>query len=209
MSSGRSTGCSTCRARTAAGRPSMWITIWTFLSLCPVRRSQRHARSDLSRHYGTRARSALCCTWIGIHPAIRRGVRISETNPGSGRKLVRPLGRGLRLRHVPGAARIAGGGRAAIAKLTFCGRGNGSAPSRTPTAAGARVAPAIATARSCARQHRIANRLGRTGAAGRRRHHQHQRRKMASITCCETQNARRNLGRGSASPAPVFLRFLP
>ena len=41
--------------------------------------------------------------------SARRGI-LAE-NPGTGRQLVRPLGRELRLRHFPGAARSGSGGR--------------------------------------------------------------------------------------------------
>ncbi len=74
--------------------------------------------------------------------------RLAGAQPGAGWKLVRPLGRGLHLRHLLRAARPGGVGRRAIAKPTSCAAANGCVPSRMPMAAGAKAAPATTTASS-------------------------------------------------------------
>ena len=115
---------------------------WEFLSAVPFRGSQRDARSDLPGYHRTRSGSSgrvrRACPASGGSP--RR--RVSEAHAGSGRKLVRPLGRELHLRHVPGAARPCRPPARAIGKRTSCAPANGCGPFRTPTEAGARAAPA-------------------------------------------------------------------
>ena len=82
------------------------------------------------------------------HPAVRRGVDYLVAHAGAGRQLVRPLGRGLHLRHLLRAARPARRPARATARRTCCAPASGCDPSRTPTAAGAKAAPATTTARS-------------------------------------------------------------
>ncbi len=79
------------------------------------------------------------------HPAVQRGGGLSGAHAGAGWKLVRPLGRGLYLRHLFRAARLARRRRETIAKPTCCAPANGCAPFRTPMAAGAKAAPATTT----------------------------------------------------------------
>ena len=85
---------------------------WNFLSSGALRGSQRHARSHLSGYHRTRAGGAdrVCGVKPKASGRAARG-RIPEAHPGSRRQLVRTLGRGLHLRHVPGSARLAGCGR--------------------------------------------------------------------------------------------------
>ena len=115
---------------------------WEFLSDVPF--ADHNAMLDPTCPDITgRVLEALCAYGsIARHPAMRRGVRISDAHPGSRRKLVRTLGRGLHLRHVSRAARIARRRARAIAKLTSSAPANGCARFRTPMAAGARAAPA-------------------------------------------------------------------
>ena len=51
------------------------------------------------------------CGLTADHPAVRRGDRVHPADPGRRRRLVGPLGRELRLRHLAGADRAAGGRR--------------------------------------------------------------------------------------------------
>ena len=78
--------------------------------------------------------------------AARR--RLAGAQSGARRKLVRPLGRGLHLRHLLRAARPGAPRARATARRTCCAPANGCAPFRTPTAAGAKAAPATTTAAS-------------------------------------------------------------
>ncbi len=59
----------------------------------------------------------------GGHKAVRRGMDWLIKHQEAGRKLVRPLGRGVHLRHVLCAARAGGARARTIARRTFCARG--------------------------------------------------------------------------------------
>ena len=113
-----------------------------------VRRSQRHARPHLPGYHRARAGSAggPRCGSRTPRGAARRG--LAGAASAGRRKLVRPLGRGLHLRHLFRAARAGGVAAKATARRTSCAPANGCARFRTPTADGAKAAPATTTAPS-------------------------------------------------------------
>ena len=126
---------------------------WNFLSNVPFADHNAMLDPDLPGYHRARARRRWCASRRAratIRP-IRRGVDYPEAHAGSRWKLVRPLGRGLHLRHVPRAARACRPRAKAIAKPTSCAPANGCARSRTPTAAGAKAAPATTTTPSSPR----------------------------------------------------------
>ncbi len=139
--SARSTGCWRCNRRTAAG-PRSTSTTTGIPERGAVRRSQRHARSDVSGYHRARARSA-------------DGLRASSA-------IIRPSGAASSISSAPRKPTEAGTGAGAsitftarswrcaackprakaIAKPTSCAPANGCARFRTPMAAGAKAAPA-------------------------------------------------------------------
>ena len=75
------------------------------LPVHPVCGSQRDARSADRRHYGAHAGDA-GLLWVHARgQACGEGHQIHPERAGAGWKLVRPLGRQLHLRHIPGASR--------------------------------------------------------------------------------------------------------
>jgi squalene-hopene/tetraprenyl-beta-curcumene cyclase len=106
-SGARSTGFWPCRSRDGGWAAFDADNNWEFLKPGPVRRPQRHARSHLPDITG-RVLEALGAHGPGPdHPRreARRG--LAGAQPAARWKLVRPLGRGVHLRHLLRAARPA------------------------------------------------------------------------------------------------------
>ena len=118
---------------------------WEFLSAVPFADHNAMLDPTCPDITGRVLEALAACGLERDHPAVRRGVEFLKRTPGARRKLVRPLGRGLHLRHVLGAARAWRAGRKRPRSATSCAPANGCAPSRTPTAAGARAAPVTTT----------------------------------------------------------------
>ena len=95
------------------------------------------------------------------HPAVRRGVAYLIKNAGGRWKLVRALGRGLRLRHVPGPARAEGGGRERPRGGRSCGPANGCARPERRRRVGRELRELRDRTPSCPRRARRRRRPGR------------------------------------------------
>ena len=145
------TGCWACSEATAAGRRSTWTTTGSLLSDVPF--ADHNAMLDPTCPDITGRVLEALCTHAASARITRRSGAASSTCCATQERDGSWYGRWgveLHLRHVPGAARAAGGRARATARRTCCAPASGCARSRTPTAAGARAAPATTTTRSAA-----------------------------------------------------------
>ena len=133
---------------------------WEFLSHVPF--ADHNAMLDPTCADITgRVLEALAAHGLGREPSGRSARRgLAGAHAAAGWKLVRPLGRGVHLRHLLRAARTCAPPARTTAKPTCCAPANGCAPFRTPMAAGAKAAPATTTAPSRPPRARLRRRPG-------------------------------------------------
>ena len=141
-----STGCSACNRATAAGRRSTWTTTGRFCSNVPFADHNAMLDPTCADITGPRARSAGRAR-PGPQPSGRAPRRrIPGPHPGSDGSWYGRWG----VNYIYGTCFALRGLRAAgetTARPTSCAPASGCARSRTPTAAGARAAPATTTER--------------------------------------------------------------
>ncbi len=167
---------------------------WEFLSAVPFADHNAMLDPTCPDITGRVLEALVAC---GVRPAARGRAprrRVSQAHPGSRRKLVRPLGRGLRLRHFLGPARSSRCRAKATAKRTSCAPANGCARFRTPTEAGARAAPATTTRPSRRVPALLPRRLGAVLGLARQRRHRLQQRAPRRGMAGGASAGRRRLG---------------
>ena len=133
--------------------------------------------------------------------------RISDAHAGAGRKLVRPLGRGLHLRHLLRAARVWRPRARTIARRTCCAAGEWLRSIQNADGGwGESCASYDNGVFTAARQHAVADGLGDSGVDRRRRYHQPAACSTASNILWK-RSAPTAAGTRSWPPAPVFRGF--
>ena len=127
-----------CSPRTAAGARSTPTTPASWSTSC---RSATSARSSTRRSADVTAHivEAFAAEGLAAETGLQAGRDLAAAGPGSGRVLVRPLGRELRLRHRRRRARADRRRRPARQAARSAARSPGSSRHQNPTAAGART----------------------------------------------------------------------
>ena len=122
----------------------------------PVRRPRRAARSaDRGRHRPLRLDAGAARRSAGDHRSrCAAAIDYLRRDPARRRKLVRPLGHELHLRHLVGAVRAQRRGRRSRRARDAQGGATGWSRSRTRMAAGARTAPATSSTIAATRMRR-------------------------------------------------------
>ncbi len=181
---------------------------WHFLSAVPFADHNAMLDPTCPDITGRVLEALMACGVRSQRPGRAPRGRVSQAHPGNRRKLVRALGCGLRLRHLPGSARPARRRRRRPRMVHPARRGVAALHSERRWRLGRKLRQLRQPDLYAGPQHSLADRLGRPGTARQRGHRIEQRdprRRMAGRASAR----RRRLGRRSFHrhrfPARVLL----
>ena len=161
-----------------------------------VRRPQRDARSDLRRHYRPRAGGAGGARARPRSRSREARRRVAGAQSAAGRKLVRPLGRRLHLRHVLRAARTGGVGRERSRGARSARRRMAALHSERRRRLGRKLRQLRQSRVHRGAEHAFADRMGDPGPDRGRRRQQPERAARHRVPARDAAR-RRKLGRGT------------